>query len=363
MRLSRLCRSAQVGWQQAVASAEKLVDNKGSSSLMSRIQSLLSSDLSVLREGLTRLATDRHPLLNTVSTYYFQQQGKNFRPIIVLLLARALSGLQSAGPSNVSPMDMLAKQQVLAESTELIHTASLFHDDVVDQAELRRSLPSATVMFGNKLAVLGGDYLFAKASLRLSELRSSKVSALMARSLGDLVEGEVIQARCSKEELLDFDVYMRKTELKTASLIARSCQSVAVLGGYSADVEDRCHRFGRHFGIAFQLVDDTLDLVSSTGQLGKPSAIDLKLGLATAPVLFAAEQFPDLKKLILRRFSEDGDVGKAQEWVASSNGVQRTLDLAASHCKEATDALSCLPVSKEHDFLIELTRQVLTRKN
>lgn len=173
----------------------------------------------------------------------------------------------------------------------MIHTASLLHDDVIDVSLTRRSKPSANAEFGNKMAILAGDFLLARASLALARLRSVQVVELLATVIANLVEGEFMQLKngaSGGSAASKFDYYLEKTYLKTASLIAKSCKACAILGGCENQVADICYTYGRNVGMAFQLVDDMLDFVVSADQLGKPSNADLKLGLATAPVLYAA---------------------------------------------------------------------------
>lgn len=159
-----------------------------------------------------------------------------------------------------------------------------------------------------------------------------------------------------------FEYYMEKTYMKTASLIAKSCRAAAVLGGCKHEVLEAVHSYGRNLGLAFQLVDDMLDFVTSADEMGKPVNADLKLGLATAPVLYASEQHPQLLPLIERRFSKGGDAELALHLVHQSNGIQRTRELASSYCREAVNALSILPPSPAKTVLIQLTHSVLYRK-
>ncbi len=237
---------------------------------------------------------------------------------------------------------VLLSQRRLAEITELIHSATLLHDDVIDQADVRRSAPSANMAFGNKMAVLAGDFMLGRASVALARLRDARVTELMATVIANLVEGEFMQlqnyaldnARVNShsssgggsgssergsssssisssspmwtEDALAF--YLRKTYLKSASLISKSCRAAALLGHCSADVVEAAYGYGKNLGMAFQLVDDMLDYTVSADELGKPAGADLELGLATAPLLFAWKERRELGSLIVRRFQEEGDV-------------------------------------------------------
>ncbi|SCV67736.1 BQ2448_5347 [Microbotryum intermedium] len=298
----------------------------------------------------------------------------------------------SAGGSSLL---LLPSQRRLAEITEMIHVASLLHDDVIDLATTRRGAPSAPSLFGNKLSVLAGDFLLARASLALSRLGSNEVVELVASVLANLVEGEVMQMKgnvpngsnsppssslfrsssstttASKLTPEIFEHYMKKTYLKTASLIAKSTRATTVLAGCGIGqgwapgekIKDIAYIYGRNLGIAFQLTDDMLDFTSSAAELGKPGGgADLKLGLATAPALYAWEEFPELGSMIERKFSEIDDVERAIDMISRSSGAERTFELARRHSQVAIDALQGLPESAAKDELERIARDTVTRK-
>lgn len=256
----------------------------------------------------------------------------------------------------------------------MIHTASLFHDDVIDKAATRRGSPSVHTVFGNKMAILAGDYLLARASIFLARLRDVEVVETMSTIIEHLVRGEVMQmkgtvsttasttstaADLGRERLVQ---YLRKNFYKTASLMANSCKSAAILGSYDDSVVAAAYRYGKHLGVAFQLVDDILDFDGSASVMGKPSLSDLNAGIATAPVLFAAEMFPSEMELLMeRKFREEGDVESAVELVRRSDGIVRTKDLARVHVELAIDAILELDQSVYRDSLIHLGHKVLGR--
>lgn len=308
-------------------------------------------------------------------------------------------------------MVILPTQRRLAEITEMIHVASLLHDDVIDASSLRRGSPSAPAAFGNKLSILGGDFLLGRASVALARLRDNEVVELLATVIANLVEGEVMQLKSqatvdsstprksvfstfwtAKEEedtsssangpsVEIFEHYLQKTYLKTAALIGKSARAATILGGFGSDavknghfsreverncqiVRDAAYSYGRNLGIAFQLVDDLLDFQSTSAAFGKPSGgADLRLGLATAPVLYAWQEFPNegLAEMVARKFENKGDVEKALEIVRKSRGLDRTKELALHHSHLAQEALSKLPPSEARDALFNLNQQVITR--
>ncbi|KAK9763484.1 coq1 putative hexaprenyl diphosphate synthase [Basidiobolus ranarum] len=251
----------------------------------------------------------------------------------------------------------------------MIHTASLVHDDVVDDSPTRRGAASTNAAFGNKLAVLAGDFILARTSIALARLRNPEVTELLAKVMEDLVDGEFKQLKNTKQgdhekpNMSTFEHYMDKTYLKTASLIANSCKATAILGGNTASIAELAYSFGKDLGLAFQLVDDMLDYTTTADEFGKPVGADLKLGLATAPVLFAWEEFPELGQLIKRKFSQPGDIEKAYELVWRSNGIEQTRKLAESYCQKAINAIQQLPPSQAQEGLIQLAHKVVTRTN
>jgi geranylgeranyl pyrophosphate synthase len=330
-----------------------------------------------IREDL--IGTD-HPVLNKAASYFFESTadgGKKLRPMLVLLLSRALAdsfanpGMPASSPSPLftPPLtwqrdDLPAAQRRLAEISEMIHTASLFHDDVIDGADTRRGVAAVHVTFGNKMAILAGDYLLARASIYLARLRNVEVVETMSTIIEHLVRGEVMQLRgntASERSSERLSYYLRKNFYKTGSLMANSCKSAALLGDYPAELVDASYRFGKHVGMAFQLVDDVLDFEGSLSQLGKPALSDLKAGLATAPVLFASEEYSELDPMIDRKFKEDGDVDRAVDLVFGSSGIERTKGLARVHAEYAIDAILELESSVHRDSLVHLASKVVSR--
>ena len=321
--------------------------------------------------GKDLLGTD-HPVLNSAARYFFNSEdgkgkGKQIRPVMVMLLSRALIfqnnelEICSAQLSHI-----LKSQRRLAEITEMIHTASLFHDDVIDDADTRRGQPAAHRAFGNKMAILAGDYLLARASISLARLRNVDVVECMSTVIEHLVRGEVLQIKDSRTGVTDMEGYLRKNFYKTASLMANSCKSAALLRGNVAPaVVDAAYCYGKHIGVAFQLIDDALDFEGSAATLGKPALADLNAGLSTAPVLFAAENVGHkLIPAMARKFKEPGDVELALMCIHEADGVNRTKKLATIHAEKAMDAVMvALEPSPFRDSLIHLACRVVDRSS
>jgi len=297
-----------------------------------------------------------HSELSEMSKYYFDGKGKALRPVIAMCLGHAFN--QHSGQTGEA---VESGQRKVAIISEMIHTASLVHDDILDHAESRRGKPSVNLTWNNQKSTMCGDYILAVSSNLLAKIGNSEVLEILSQVLADLVQGEFMQLQTKEEEGERFEHYLSKSFNKTASLMAYSCKANAVLAGVDSACVEAAFQYGRNIGIAFQLVDDLLDFVSSADQLGKPAAADMELGLATAPVLFAVSTFPELSNMIGRRFSQPGDVETAFSLVLRSNGLQQTKELARNHCHAAVEALQEVEDSPFKAALVGLCDKVLNR--
>ena len=308
-------------------------------------------DLRLLTDNLKQLISARHPILGAAAEHLFEAGGKRLRPAIVLLVSRA----------TMLDQDITPRHRRLAEITEMIHTASLVHDDVVDEADLRRNVPTVNNLFDNRIAVLAGDFLFAQSSWYLANLDNLQVVKLLSEVIRDFAEGEILQSINRFDVDISLESYLEKSYYKTASLIANSAKAAGVLSDVSDETAEQLYGYGRDLGLAFQIVDDILDFTSPTEVLGKPAGSDLISGNITAPVLFAMEENPDLITLIDREFKKEGDIEQALQIVNESQGIDRARDLAAYHAKLAVKQLECLKPSGASRSLFELADYVLSR--
>lgn len=308
----------------------------------------------IQQELSTSLVMDSQ--LDKMAKYYFDGGGKCVRPVIAMCLGHAYN--MHLG---VTDINVVNNQRKVAIISEMIHTASLVHDDILDHAETRRGKESVNMKWGNKRSAMAGDYILAVGSRILARIGNQEVLIVLSQVLADLVQGEFMQLQTKEDEEERFQHYLTKSFNKTASLMALSCKANAVLAGGNQAEIDHAFDYGRNIGIAFQLVDDLLDFVSSADLLGKPAAADLHLGLATAPVLFATSKFPELNEMIARRFSAPGDVETAFKCVLSSGGLEQTRDLASRHCAQAVESLGGLRESRYRGALIGLCDTVLNR--
>ncbi|KPQ34881.1 MAG: solanesyl diphosphate synthase [Phormidesmis priestleyi Ana] len=311
----------------------------------------VEADLVLLTDNLKSLVGARHKILYAAAEHLFGAGGKRIRPAIVLLLARAIE----------SDGDITARHRRLAEITEMIHTASLVHDDVVDESATRRGVPTVHSLFNNRVAVLAGDFLFAQSSWYLANLDNLEVVKLLSRVIMDLAEGEIRQGLKHFDTTLSIEAYLEKSYYKTATLIANSAKAVGVLSEVPDAMAENLYQFGRSLGLAYQIVDDILDFTSSAEVMGKPAGSDLLSGNLTAPVLYALEEVPYLKTLIDREFAESEDFEQAVELVNASGGIDRSRELATQHVHRALECLSQLPPSESRQALEDISEYVLRR--
>ncbi|QPN59335.1 solanesyl diphosphate synthase [Synechococcus sp. CBW1002] len=311
----------------------------------------VEADLDALLADLRSLIGAGHPILQAAAEHLFAAGGKRLRPGIVLLLSRAIDPDGTLG----------SRHRRLAEITEMIHTASLVHDDVVDEASTRRGVATVHSRFNYRVAVLAGDFLFAQASWHLANLDDLEVVKLLSRVIMDLADGEVRQGLFRYDTGQSFETYLEKSYCKTASLIANSARSAGVLAELPQPRLEDLYRFGRQLGLAFQVVDDILDFTGSDQQLGKPAASDLAAGYLTAPVLYALEEKPALAGLIEREFCEAGDLDQALALVRGCEAIPRSRALAEQFSREAHEALQWLPASEASTALLALPEFVLSR--
>ncbi len=308
-------------------------------------------DLETLLNDLRSLIGAGHPILQAAAEHLFSAGGKRLRPGIVLLISRALS----------VDGELTSRHKRLAEITEMIHTASLVHDDVVDEAATRRGVPTVHSQFNHRVAVLAGDFLFAQASWHLANLNNLDVVKLLSRVIMDLADGEIKQGLYRYDAGQKFSSYLEKSYCKTASLIANSAQAAGVLSEQSDEELKKLYCFGRQLGLAFQVVDDILDFTANDKQLGKPAASDLASGYLTAPALYALEEKPALSGLVEREFSAEGDLEEALQLVRDSDAISRSRELAKTFAKESRESILWLKESEYSRALLELPEFVLSR--
>lgn len=237
------------------------------------------------------------PLVHTVASHILSSGGKRIRPLLFLLCAR-LCGY--------TKHDQLS----LGSLIEYIHTATLLHDDVVDEADLRRGQQTARRLWGNQVSILVGDYLYSKAICQIVGFRTQVINEVLAEACRKMAEGELLQLYCNQQPLVPEADYLRIIEYKTATLIGAACQLGAIIGGAAPEKEAACHRFGKHLGTAFQLADDTLDYSASSARLGKALGQDLRQGKTTLPLQHLLQHCSNDEQTMIRMALETKTVSE-----------------------------------------------------
>ncbi|ONI11068.1 hypothetical protein PRUPE_4G085300 [Prunus persica] len=334
--------------------------------------SLVSDELSLIADRLRDMVVAEVPKLASAAEYFFKigVEGKRFRPTVLLLMSTALNVTVPEPPTQLREAlstELRARQQCIAEVTEMIHVASLLHDDVLDDADTRRGVGSLNCVMGNKLAVLAGDFLLSRACVALASLRNTEVVSLLSTVVEHLVTGETMQMTTTSDQRCSMEYYIQKTYFKTASLISNSCKAIAILAGHTAEVAMLAFEYGKNLGLAFQLIDDVLDFTGTSTSLGKGSLSDIRHGIITAPILFAMEEFPQLRAVVEQGFDNPANVELALDYLGRSHGIHRTRELATKHANLAASAIESLPESEDEDVrrsrraLLDLTHIVITR--
>jgi heptaprenyl diphosphate synthase len=280
-----------------------------------------------LRDAVS--ADDR--FLGEAAGHLLAAGGKRLRPTLCLGAAYAVyGGEESASADAVTG----------GAAVELVHLGSLYHDDVIDEAETRRGVPSVNARWSNIVAILAGDYLLAQASALAASL-GADVAALLAQTIGELCRGQVLELQYLYDTERTEDSYLSAIEGKTASLMATSCRVGGMVSNVSADTLDALTQFGQHLGMCFQVVDDVLDLTRTEAELGKPVGNDVHEGVYTLPMIYAlqSDRGDELRTLLGRKL-ERAEVEQVVALVARPDAVDAAMAVARTHATKATEALA-----------------------
>lgn len=315
---------------------------------------VVADDLQTLNQNLQSIVGAENPVLMSAAEQIFGAGGKRMRPALVFLVSRATAEV-------VGMKELTTEHRRLAEIIEMIHTASLIHDDVLDESDMRRGKETVHQLYGTRVAVLAGDFMFAQSSWYLANLENIEVIKLISQVIKDFASGEIKQASSLFDCDVELEEYLIKSYYKTASLIAASTKGAAIFSGVDSSVSMQMYDYGKNLGLSFQVVDDILDFTQSAEQLGKPAGSDLAKGNLTAPVIFALEQSPKLREIIESEFCESGSIDEAIELVKSSGGIERAQELAKEKADLAIQNLRCLPQGSYQSALEEMVLYNLER--
>lgn len=311
----------------------------------------VDAELRELERRLLDVGRGGHPTFQAAVRHLFSSPGKLLRPTLVFLSARF-----GTRPDREVVVN-------LAQSLELVHTASLVHDDIVDRAELRRNVPTVNAMWGDDAALIVGDYLFAKAYALAAVLPKPEVIAIVAQTVFALCDGELNEVTMERR-LPSEDVYVERIELKTASLYAACCQGAALLTDAEPEHVAALGAFGTNLGLAFQITDDVLDVAGEEKDFGKTVGRDLAEGMPTLPMIYAvmeSEHIPDLAKRIVATDKSDREIRDLLALIRASGGVERARRRALSFHDAALRALDALPARPEREALRDVADFVVSR--
>ena len=317
------------------------------------VSDILAAEMAQVDEVIHRRLASDVALINQISHYIVSAGGKRVRPMLVLLFANALG---HHGP----------ERHELAATVEFIHTATLLHDDVVDESRLRRGRETANALFGNAAAVLVGDFLYSRAFQMMVGTGRMRVLEVLADATNIIAEGEVLQLMNMHDPDLSVENYLKVIRFKTAKLFEASARLGAVLGGAPIELEEDCAAYGRALGTAFQLVDDLLDYEGSSAEMGKNAGDDLREGKPTLPLLIAMTRCDEAQREFIREAIRNGEEDRLSEVlgiVRATGALDATREAAMDEARRAQALLERLPESIYREALIELCSRSVHRSH
>ena len=315
--------------------------------------SLIADDMLGMDAVIRHRLRSDVPLVSQVSSYIVAAGGKRLRPALLLLMCGAL-GFRGDQRYN------------LAAVVEFIHTATLLHDDVVDESTLRRGRATANEAFGNPASVLVGDFLYSRAFQMMVDAGNMRVMQTLAEATNVIAEGEVLQLMNMHDASLSEEGYLRVIRSKTAKLFEASARLAALLAGSSPLIEQSCADYGQSLGTAFQVIDDILDYDGDALEMGKNLGDDLREGKATLPLIIAMQRGSEVERSTIKQAIESGGTGKIDSIVAivqKTGALEATRQAAAEEARRALTALENLPQNSYSDALRELASQLLERRS
>jgi octaprenyl-diphosphate synthase len=330
---------------------------RGGEDALTALVELVGDDLQACDRAIIARMDSPVALIPQLAAHIVAAGGKRLRPLLTLASARLCGYPGPAGG---------ARHVDLAACVEFIHTATLLHDDVVDESQLRRGLASANAIFGNKASVLVGDFLFARAFQLMVEDGSLAVLSILSRAAATIAEGEVLQLQTQNDLSTTEDQYLAVIQGKTAALFAAACEVGAVIANRPAREQEALAGFGMSLGIAFQLVDDALDYAANQATLGKTVGDDFREGKVTLPVLAAYHAGDEPERIFWRRAIEDGaqdegDLDRALHLMAERGAIDATLARAQGFALAAREALVVFPDSPVRRILADVADFTVSR--
>ncbi|MEP6740506.1 MAG: octaprenyl diphosphate synthase [Caldimonas sp.] len=320
---------------------------------LASVAALMADDMRQVDAVIQRRLASQVALIDQIAHYIISAGGKRIRPMLVLLFSSALG--------------FVGRERFeLAATVEFIHTATLLHDDVVDESGLRRGRRTANALFGNAASVLVGDFVYSRAFQMMVSVERMRVLDVLADATNVIAEGEVLQLMNMHDPDLAVEDYLRVIRFKTAKLFEASARLGAVLAEADAATEEACATYGRSLGTAFQLVDDLLDYEGATEQLGKNVGDDLREGKPTLPLLIAMERGSAAERELVRHAIEHGEVARLADIVTivrSTGALEATREAARTEADKARAALEVLPATPYRGALLDLSVRSVDRSS
>jgi len=320
-----------------------------------RLSELVSADMDRVNTTILSRTGSQVAMIPEVANHLISSGGKRLRPMLTLAMAR-LAGYPGTGHVK------------LAAAVEFMHTATLLHDDVVDESDMRRGKLAARMLWGNEASVLVGDFLLGQAFKMMVEVASLKALEILSSAAAVIAEGEVMQLGAAKNTATTEDDYLAVIRAKTAELFAAACEVGPALAARPRDEQNACRSFGMNLGIAFQLVDDALDYGGKAAKLGKNTGDDFREGKITLPVVLSFRRGSESERAFWRRTLEEGDATDADLEYAISlmmkhRALEDTIQRARHYGAIATDALALFPASPMKEALEETVEFCICRSN
>jgi octaprenyl-diphosphate synthase len=326
-----------------------------SPSSLERLTAFVSADMERVNATILSRTGSEVTMIPEVANHLIASGGKRLRPMLTLAMSR-LAGYRGDGHVK------------LAAAVEFMHTATLLHDDVVDESEMRRGKLAARLLWGNEASVLVGDFLLGQAFKMMVEVGSMRSLGILSSAAAVIAEGEVMQLTAAKNTATTEDDYLSVIRAKTAELFAAACEVGPALNGRSKDEQSACRSFGMNLGVAFQLVDDSLDYGGKAAKLGKNIGDDFREGKITLPVVLSFRRGSDSERAFWRRALEDGvstdaDLEQAVALMVKHRALEDTIQRARHYGAIAKDALALFPASPMKEALEEAVEFCIARSN
>src|SRR5712691_12288359 len=322
---------------------------------LSRLFASIESDLIQVDVTFEERATSGLDILNSASMHALGSHGKRLRTALTLLSGK----LKSYHFEKLLPLSV---------AFEMVHLATLIHDDIVDNAITRRGTPTVNALWGNGIAILLGDYYFAKTAGLIADINDNRIDHLFSDTVATVCEGTIMEMMTARRIDLTVESYYEKISHKTACLIAACCKGGAIVSQASDEEIALLYEYGLNLGIAFQIIDDILDYTEDQATIGKPAGNDLRQGMVTLPLIYALQEQPlngrhqEVHGLLNGTSQTDEAIRSDVNWVTTGQGVERSRADAHTYANKAREALHHFPASRNRELLDELIDFVVSRR-